>query len=148
VKNMKARTKLYPRFARVPITISADTAAIMLNGKLVDVGRKGVINGIPVRVSFCSEKQRDFLISLQERYKTPQQYYGKTKDGNYFIYGMHRWTHKNSANNRAKSRKITEDYNVNRLLENTENQAFTGKHRSGDIRFHHVSLKIEKPYKD
>ena len=87
-------------------------------------------------------------MDMQERYKRPQEYYGKVKDDNFFIYGMHKWTHKNSSLQRARNREIKERKGMERLYQETENQTFTGAQRSGDLRFHSPSIKIDKPIKE
>ena len=144
----KARTKTYPRFARVPIQILEESAAVMVHGKLLSIGKKGKINGRDVRIAFCSDAQLKFFMDMQERFKKPQEYWGKVKDENFFIYGMHKWTHKNSSIQRSKARDRTEEYDTERLYRETENQTFTGAHRNGDLRFHSPSIKIDKPFKE
>ena len=147
MKNLRARTKLYPRFARVPIKILNESAAIMVYSKLLAIGKKGKINGKDVRIAFSSDAQLKFFMDMQEQYKQPQEYFGKVKDDNFFIYGMHKWTRKNSSAQRKKVRDLKEREDTERLYTKTENQTLTGKHRSGDIRFHSPTIKLEKQRK-
>jgi len=148
MKNLKARTKLYPRFARVPIKILDESATIMVRGKLLTIGKKGKVNGKDVRIALCSDAQLKFFLDMQDRFKSPQEYWGKMKDDNFFIYGMHNWSRKNSCLQRTKSRDIKESYDTERLYRETENQTFTGAHRSGDLRFHSPSIKLDEPFKE
>ena len=148
MKMLQAKTKLYPRFVRVPIKILDESAAIMVHSKLLSIGKKGEINGKDVRVAFCSDAQLKFFMDMQERYKQPQEYYGKVKDNNFFTYGMHKWSCKNYPLQRKKRRDIKEREDTERIYAETESQIPTGLHRSGDLRFHSPILNLETKFKE
>lgn len=145
MKNIRARTKLLPQFKFVPIKILDEPAVITINGKIVSMGKKGIINGKHVRVCCASEKQMNFFIDFQKNLGHPLQYWGVYKDGFYFIYSKHgKFTHKGTAQQRHKNRKISDSLRLKKLYDDTENAVFTGTSRSGDIRFHKPLVKLKK----
>lgn len=140
MKNIKNRTKLYKAFKRVPIKITDEIAVIMINGKLIDIGRKCTILNREVRVAFASNKQADFFKSNQERFKCLPQYWGRIKDDIFFVWGWHR------GDFRGSGRNIIRKYRQNdaRLAgEMMKDNCFTGYHRSGDQRNITAAIKIE-----
>ncbi len=139
MKNLKARTKFCKKFGRAPLKIADEISAIVMNGKIVDIGRKGSMNGKKVRIAFVSDAQRDFFISRQERFGKPLEYYGRMKDDIYFIWGWNQYTYRGSA------LMIRQKYKQNdtRLAgEMMKDNCFTGKHRSGDQRNITAAIKI------
>ena len=145
MKNLRARTKFYKKFVRIPITITSETAVIMINGRIVDLGRKGLMNGRQIRIAFCSDDQQKACEKFQERYKKPREYWGRMKDDVFFIYGYHRYTQKGSFLTLYRKYKQNDAQLDDEMI---KDNCFTGKHRSGDQRKMTAAIKIPAKIKE
>ena len=124
MKHLKARTKLYKGFNRVPIKILDEVAPIIINGRIIAMGYYGILSGRRIKVAIGSDDQVQFYISCQSSKDTIPEYYGAVKDDVYFIYGMNTWNRKsNTARGMLPPNHIRQD-NIT-----TSNPCFTGSNR-------------------
>lgn len=142
MKNLKARTKLYKKFSHLPVKITDEETCIMINGKIVDIGRKCKGTFKTFKLAFCSDAQLRYFLSQQRNDKT-LEFYGTVKDEMYFVHGYHKYTQKGSLMSITKRGRQADARKAGEML---KDNCFTGKHRSGDNRQITAAIKIPKKF--
>ena len=144
MKNLKQRTKIYEKFSHLKVRITDEKAVILINGRIVDVGRLVKGRGKEFRMAFCSHEQLKFFLFRQGK-KDSLEYYGAIKDSVLFVYGLHQLTYKGSAINIRTKYKNTDGRITQEM---TKDNCFTGYHRSGDQRELTAAIKIPAKLKN